>query len=95
MKCPFRVLSYILYDRSCLLSSSSNKAHHQSIKLMTPRRRIAFIRYNPFTSIPFSSLLLVGAIGVVSGVYIFDDLVKNASLEVIEKRKREQQETLA
>lgn len=60
---------------------------------MNNRRRVVFIRYNPFTSIPLPSLLLVGVIGVVSGVYIFEDIVKNASEHVTQEREKKQLST--
>jgi len=59
-----------------------------SVRMNPQRRRFVFVRYNPFRSIPFPTLVIVGAIGVASGVYIFKDLVQNAALEVSVKEEQ-------
>lgn len=52
------------------------------LQSMSGRKRIAFVRYSPFASIPLPTLVAITAIGIASGVYIFDELVRDATLKV-------------
>lgn len=58
------------------------------------KRKIAFLRYNPFSAIPPSTLLLTAVVGVVSGVYIFDDLVRSGAVQVTAKRNADEAESV-
>lgn len=54
---------------------------------MFGNRRLLLFRYNPITAVPLPALMVTVAIGVVSGVYIFDAPVREASAFVLSQQK--------
>lgn len=57
---------------------------------MNDSRRRVFLRFSPFSSLNLSSILFAATLGVVSGVYIFDDLVRNSVRASVEEQKEKQ-----
>lgn len=55
--------------------------------MSSERRRIHFFRYNIFSGPSVSSILFAVSLGVVSGIYIFDDLVRDAVTKGTEEQK--------
>lgn len=56
------------------------------------QRRYVYFRFNPFRTLPPSSLLITAILGVASGVYIFDDIIRNATNKAIDERTLNQRD---
>lgn len=58
---------------------------------MNGSKRRLFLRFSPFSSLNLPSILFAATLGVVSGVYIFDDFVRNSVRASVEELKKKQQ----
>lgn len=50
------------------------------------QRRHIYFRFNPFRTLTPSSLLITAILGVASGVYIFNDITRNAAHKAIDEQ---------
>lgn len=60
---------------------------------MNDSSRRVFLRFSPFSSPNLPSVLFAATLGVVSGVYIFDDFVRNSVRASVEEQKEKQQQS--
>lgn len=55
-------------------------------------RRLVLFRYNPFKAVPIPALLLTVAVGVISGVYIFDAPLREAAAIVTKEQNQKKEQ---